>query len=202
VNELWEGKGWIGGWTPKIGDPTPVGWLTVVCYFVACVLAVLVFTKKTASGSPERRFWILFGVLLLGLGINKQLDLQTALTEAGRVFARAGGWYDARHRVQRRVIVLILACGLAFGVYLMALLRRAPLATLLSAFGGVVLFIFVAIRAVSFHHFDGIISSRILGAKMNWLLELGGLAIVSAGALWRIASSTSATHTLKTQAHP
>jgi hypothetical protein len=44
------------------------------------------------------------------LGVNKQLDLQSALTELGRILATDGGWYDSRHRVQR---VFILAVGSA-----------------------------------------------------------------------------------------
>ena len=35
--------------------------------------------------STERRTWWAISALFLALGINKQLDLQSALTEAGRV---------------------------------------------------------------------------------------------------------------------
>jgi hypothetical protein len=38
--------------------------------------------------------------MFVGLGINKQLDLQTALTEFGRVLADNQGWYDKRQVVQ------------------------------------------------------------------------------------------------------
>ncbi len=31
-------NGWIGNWPPGIGDPTPIGWVTVVLYVVAAWL--------------------------------------------------------------------------------------------------------------------------------------------------------------------
>src|SRR6476659_1098397 len=50
--------------------------------------------------SNERRAWLAISVLFLFLGVNKQLDLQTALTEAGRYLAHYKGWYEQRQVVQ------------------------------------------------------------------------------------------------------
>jgi hypothetical protein len=41
---------------------------------------------------------------------------------------------------------------------------------------------FVLVRASSFHRMDELISWRILGLRMNWLLELGGIALIAANA--------------------
>jgi hypothetical protein len=41
---------------------------------------------------------------------------------------------------------------------------------------------FVAIRAASFHHVDILLSAHLAGLKLNWILELGGIAFVAFGA--------------------
>jgi hypothetical protein len=41
---------------------------------------------------------------------------------------------------------------------------------------------FVIIRAASFHHVDALLAARLGGMKWNWILELGGIAAVAAGA--------------------
>jgi hypothetical protein len=46
---------------------------------------------------------------LFALGINKQLDLQTALTELGRVLALSQGWYEQRQVVQFWFIAALAA---------------------------------------------------------------------------------------------
>src|SRR5947208_14886073 len=97
-------------WTPGIGDPTLAGWLTVALYLVAAVLCWRLARQaglKNAVRSRERRTWRAISVLFLALGINKQLDLQTALTEAGRVLAHYQGWYEQRQLVQLAFITLV-----------------------------------------------------------------------------------------------
>jgi len=60
----------------------------------------------------------------LALGINKQLDLQTALTEAGRVLARYQGWYEQRQFVQLVVIALFaMTCLIALCCFGRAILQ-------------------------------------------------------------------------------
>src|SRR5262249_3506116 len=120
-------------WSPGIGDPTIAGWVTVALY---AVVAVSVF--KTLGNVTDRRentLWRAFFLLLVMLGINKQLDLQTALTELGRVLAFAEGWYDQRKTVQVWFIVCVAAVCLALAIVLLVLARRAPLATWMALIG-------------------------------------------------------------------
>ena len=42
---------------------------------------------------------------------------------------------------------------------------------------------FVVIRAASFHHVDAFLAARLGGIKWNWILELGGIAVVAAAAV-------------------
>ena len=71
-------------WRPGIGDPTIGGWITVVLYFAAMASCWVTARNREIE---DRRIWTTISILFLGLGINKQLDLQSALTEAGRVLA-------------------------------------------------------------------------------------------------------------------
>jgi hypothetical protein len=86
-----------GQWRPGIGDPTPLGWATVVAYLAAswaCCRAAAAERRSAHRGrNSTRPFWSSLGLLLLLLGLNKQLDLQSALTAFGRRLAREQGWY-------------------------------------------------------------------------------------------------------------
>jgi hypothetical protein len=63
-----------------IGDPTVAGWLTVILYLVTSV-SCWILARELGTGGMDRRAWRSISILFLFLGINKQLDLQTALTE-------------------------------------------------------------------------------------------------------------------------
>lgn len=187
--------GWIGEWSPEIGDPTAIGWFTVVAYFFACWLAFRAFraaaggasvreTVRHAYGkdaSPHARVGLVWWVIacFLGfLGVNKQLDLQTALTELAKLAAHAGGWYESRRVVQLAFIVLLIAVA---GLVLLVLARfgRPTLGRLRVALVGVVLLaLFVCVRAVSFHHVDILFGTDVHGFRLNWILELSGIGVL------------------------
>jgi hypothetical protein len=178
--------GWIGYWSPGIGDPTVAGWLTVVLYAVAAVACFRV--GRDRGWSLSRREIFIFRVLaitLVALGINKQLDLQTALTELGRIMATDEGWYDERRPVQKAFIELIALTAVAIGVCAVVLLRRTPLPTHVTVLGALGLVAFVFIRASSFHHVDLLLRSSWFGVKLNVAIEMGSILVVTCGAVWR-----------------
>ncbi len=180
-------QGCIGRWSPGIGDPTLVGWFTVFAYF-ATSWAVWRLAKRlraAQSRSYEWRFWQFCAVLLLGLGINKQLDLQSALTELGRVLAKAQGWYEVRRFVQLAFIVFSVAVAGLLWLILSLTLRHAPRATRVALFGLALIGAFVLVRASSFHHVDEMLNAGWLGFELNWLLELGGILTVALGCVMR-----------------
>lgn len=82
-----------GRWEIGIGDPTPLGWITVAAYAAAAVLAWRNVGAARRTAVPHS-FWIALTALMLALGINKQLDLQTWLSQAGRDLAIAQGWWE------------------------------------------------------------------------------------------------------------
>jgi len=72
----------------EVGKLFSQGWFTVGSYFACAILSfILTFTNQHA----DRRsflFWSMIGLLMVILGINKQLDLQSLFTEVGRQVAR------------------------------------------------------------------------------------------------------------------
>ena len=142
-----------GRWTVGIGDPTLLGWVTVAAYAAAALLAWRNVGAARRTAVPHG-FWIALTTLMLALGLNKQLDLQTWLSQAGRDLAIAQGWWEQR-RVVQAVFIALLAAG-AVGVVVWA---RRQWHTLWheyrAAFVGVcVLLFFIVVRAASFHHID------------------------------------------------
>ena len=175
-------RGCIAGqWTPQIGDPDMTGWLTVLSYGATACLALTVWCGL--KGRRGRVFWGVLVVLLAFLAVNKQLDLQTAMTAAGKCLARAQGWYDNRRVVQAVFIAALLA---TVCVSLSAAIRalRGRLSRNLLAVGGLaVLLAFVMVRAVSFHHFDILIGGTSLGVSNNFLFENAGLLLIAVNAV-------------------
>src|SRR5688572_4875781 len=176
--------GLVGTWSPGIGDASFVGWLTVAAYlFTAwrCRTAALRISKRMASlgeARRERLFWLAVALLFALLGLNKQLDLQSLLTEIGRLLARSEGWYEDRRRIQYAFIVIVAAVGLLSAAFMVFLVRRMTRGAKIAAAGAALVTAFVVIRAASFHHFDEFINSKLLGLRANWLLELSGIAVV------------------------
>lgn len=170
-------------WRPGIGDPTIGGWFTVALYFVA-----VWSTWRTAQSlflGREVTIWRSISLMFVALGINKQLDLQSALTEVGRIIALDQGWYGQRQIVQVWFIIGVAAVCILIAGGLLILARRAPLPTWMALVGTTIVLAFVLIRAASFHHIDRFIGDRVLGLKWNWVLEMGGISIVIFASKWR-----------------
>lgn len=168
------------GWTPGIGDPTIYGWVTVAAYAAG---ALCCWLASRRAPSRERRFWLLLTLIMAFLCVNKQLDLQTLLTDAGRVEAKLHGWYAERHRYQ---VTFIFALAVASVIAVLFLLRRASRASgpVRGAIVGLaLLLLFVLVRASSFHKVDLFINLRLGSLRANHLMELGGIALVTAFAL-------------------
>src|SRR5690349_1833450 len=102
-----------------------MGWLTVVLYFYAAYRCFrLAQANKVTLLGGEAGLWWLFALALVALGINKQLDLQTALTEIGRIMAREEGWYGKRRAVQAEFIGVVGLLGLVSSAFLVWVTRR------------------------------------------------------------------------------
>lgn len=174
-------------WSPGIGDPTVLGWATVAVYFITAALAFRVVRHapfpQTTRG-PERRFWVILVVVLCLLGVNKELDLQSALTAVGRCLAQAQGWYDTRRMVQFGFIVTLGSLAVLLALWLLWRLRGTWARSGVPIMGLCMVLGFVMMRAVGFHNFDRMIGVEVMNLRLNGWLELSGPILISVWAIW------------------
>ena len=176
-----------GRWQPAIGDPTLMGWVTVVAYGATALLAFVsarTLRRDRARSAIEgdlSRFWATLALFLLLLGINKQLDLQTLFTQLARDLALAQGWYEERRRYQLTFIGAVVVAGVLGTVGLAFALRRIAAQIWLALVGIGFLVSFVLVRAASFHHVDLLL--RAGHVRLNWVFELTGIGLIALAAL-------------------
>jgi hypothetical protein len=176
-------------WRLGIGDPTLMGWVTVLAYFVTAVICLKVaMSEAKREGkwrSREPLFWVLIFCAMLLLGINKQLDLQTWLTLTVRKISRNQGWYEYRRPVQVLFILFLIICSGVACRFIFALGRKKLRQNGFALMGIIFVACFVIARAASFHHVDLFLKSEVAGVRMNWVLELLGIGLILMNALWR-----------------
>ena len=167
-------------WVPSIGDPTIIGWVTVVVYFI---VAIICFKAAVIPEQEKniKNFWLLLAFFLIALGINKQLDLQILLTQFGKDIAIEQGWYKNRRIVQAGFIVLIGLIGLTTLILLKNIFQNTNSSVKVAIIGCSILFLFIFTRASSFHHMDIFKSLNLADIKIYSVLELGGLLVIGLG---------------------
>ena len=169
-----------GRWTPGIGDPSAWGWITVLIYGGTAGACAVAASKSTVR--RERVLWLLLALGLLGLAVNKQLDLQSGLTAAAWCHAQLAGWYEDRRGVQTAFIAGVAALAVGGATALGWSLRRRFAALWPVVLGACLVLAFVAIRAASFHKIDLAIGQGAFGITVNALFEVGGTLLIAWGA--------------------
>jgi hypothetical protein len=166
------------------------GGLRVAAYLgcaAACALAAS--GERAASRSGARvtpGFWWALAVLLLALGLARDLGLEGDLTQAGRHFARSEGLYPDRRPAQRLAIEVLVAAAAAIGaaglVFRGARWRRYRLPFSVT----VALCCYVLVRAVSLHDVDLLLyDTTIGGVTLGAAIELAVVALLAALAMKR-----------------
>ena len=190
-----DGGGWkarmpLIDWYPHIGDPTVIGWTITVAYFFVAFLCYRAGLAARAAGSDVQKnrnsiVWFGLGAVLLGLGINKQLDLQTLLIHLGRERAKSNDWYGVRREIQLVFVLMLATLGLTFTAVVFWMTRGEWRQYWPILIGVVMVVAFVLIRAASFDHVNYLLSRwRIIGPfKMKYVVEFGGVMIIGLGAL-------------------
>lgn len=182
----------LARWQPVIGDPTWQGWATVLVYLATMGLALAAVGRMgPADGrrTRERIFWLVTALVMAALAVNKQLDLQSALTAAGRCLAQAQGWYDRRRPVQIGFLAGLAVLALVFLGVLLKLLKGSLSRSILPVVGLVFVCAFVLMRATGFHHADRLLGLPVLGLRTNTVLEWTGPLLISLGAVRIFRSS-------------
>ena len=165
------------------GDHTFFGWATVFMYFL-----VSIKTGYKASVANIKKdnsyFWLGLTILLIFLGFNKQLDLQTNLTEWLRAISKMHGWYEQRRGVQFLFVSLmgltIPLILISLRVFLFNSWRRYKLTWI----GIVVLLVFVSVRAASFHHVDLFFYKTIGSLRYYQALEILAIGLIFVGTFY------------------
>lgn len=161
-----------------------MGWVIVFSYYgvaLLCLGAAMVAAKK--PGRPSVGVLVGASLGLVVLGVCKQFNLPSALTEIGRIVLRSAGLMPSRRVIQAILIVLLGVVLLLAGAYLVrrcaqGLRRHLPL--LLCS---VYLCLFVVLRAISLHQYEAILGYTVAGARLNWIGELAGIYGVGAAAV-------------------
>ena len=169
-----------GRWHLGIGDPTFAGWVTVIVYLLV-IYATYRQIAITREAGDSTKFWLILTVVLVFLAINKQLDLQSWLTEEARISAHVNGWYAYRRFIQLAFIAFLGLGMLATLLSLRVLLANSWKVYKITWVGIVLLCTFILMRAASFHHFDIFINTHLLGLKINAILEIGALLLIILG---------------------
>jgi hypothetical protein len=126
----------------------------------------------------HRRLWWCIALMLLLMGINKQLDLQTLITEVGKVLAKRQGWYEQRRAVQVVFIGGVVWGGVFFLLLVWRIFQDALRKNRMALAGLVSLVGFIMIRATSFHGVDRILGLELSRVTLNGSLELIGIAFI------------------------
>ncbi len=174
-------------------DSTFLGWLTTGLYVAAstlCVIAARWPARGRPSPQPARQriagFWILVGVVLFVLAVNKQLDLQTVLTEKLRDMAEGGGWYGKR-RMWQFMFVVMAAAGLTgafWGVH--RLLGRHWRSHRLALAGVALVGAYLLLRIVDIERMGEMTNLPLSATHVRTVVEWAGLLCLAAAA-WRHA---------------
>lgn len=176
----------------KIGDPSLLGWLTVGLYLICltlCCLNLLQSLQATTNRPLLIWFWGGIAILMLFMGFNKQLDLQSWFTAVGRHLATSQGWYADR-RLFQAIFVLVftaLACGV--GTFVLFAFRRVLRQNLLALAGILTLSVFVLVQAASFHHVSFFPKGHLTRMLVHCVLEVGGILLICTAAALNLLNS-------------
>lgn len=153
----------------------PITTVLFVGMALLCIIYGWQSSQRTwAHRGPLQLFYYGQALLLLGLGLDKQLGLLPWLTSYSRLMAMRDGWYYTRRSFQLDLIIGATIAGLLLlGVacWCFRAILRFHWLPLVSAVG---LLTYVAIRAVSLHDVDAVLADRVWGVRWDWLCEVGG----------------------------
>lgn len=177
----------IGAWKPGIGDPSFMGWFTVYSYYLVASLCLLKMISRTLlPGKKAWLFWAFMCLAMIVLGVIKQYNLLSAVTEVWRIIARHGGWMEQRWIIQAAAMILFFVISMIFSAFLYRRsLQFFSVQEKIAAFGLVYLILFVGLRAISLHQFGTVLGWEIWGVHINWIAELFGIYWICFAIFWQ-----------------
>jgi hypothetical protein len=188
IFEVWKSI----NYKPGIYDPSGIGWTITAAYFFAALLCVwtgLAEKKLKMINAKPSNYMLWFGLaaLMSILGINKQLDIiQTLAVLTIRGIEIENGWSESGQlEFQTAFVVLVVMLALLVFIGLFWRIRKSWRQYWLALLGLAFVIGFLAIRTASFNDVDYPLSQwRVIGhLRMKYVVELGGVLMVGAGAL-------------------
>lgn len=175
-------------WNPGWGDADILGVFLTFLYATAALMTSFAAVQVWLYGSQRssRWLWTLAAAYLILLAINKQLDLQTFLTQTGRCIARAQGWYAQRRGMQQLATYAIFAAAAVAGLTLIGTARRGN-GLMIAGLG--LLTTFVALRILSAHHMDALLRTPLFGLGLARVIELSSLLVINYAAATKTPSA-------------
>lgn len=170
-------------WLASIAHANAADWVTVGAYMLAAVMSA-----RSAKSARQRRvhkentFWRITAALLVLLGFNEVLDLQTLLTAVGREHAYVNGWYGDRRMVQYLFVIALLIAAVIAGMTALRLTLRMPAEVRFAMAGLVCIGIFIMLRAATFNQLWAGLFITPLQLNWAWVLEISGILTVAAAA--------------------
>jgi hypothetical protein len=171
--------GFLSEWLSRSGDTTFWSWVITILYAITIFVSVYYVVKIKGKESRDKRFlWICISLFLIGMGINKQLDLQILLTMAGSFIAEHQGWYEYRRVVQKIFTIGILVCVSAAGGLILFRIRTIIRQSIVELSGVAILAFFAIIRVGSINHLNKAIAFEQEKVSHIHGIEFAGIAII------------------------
>jgi uncharacterized MnhB-related membrane protein len=173
----------VGSWRFGADDPTVLGWVTTVTYFLAaflCLRAAFIAPKNFGAFGLATQPWWLFACILIALGVNKELDLQTLLIDVMRSLAKTEGWYSERRIVERAFVMLVILVSALAGWQFVRQYRLFVCKNISTVTGLGMVLLYCLLRTADVAHLE-VLGSNHTSSNFLWPLELSGLALVCFG---------------------
>lgn len=185
------------GWSWKPGDPYLAAYILTGYYLLLAAMSFWlcrrirlqerqVVTESSEISSLKRRYylWMMIALVVLLLGINKQLDLQSLIPYLGRLVFLKLGIYGIRRPVQAIFFVAIFFVSVV-GLALVFRRVRIPSRPALLAWLGLFLQCgFVLFRAATINHLEWRLWTAIRAHSLNIVIETIGLVVINAALVW------------------
>lgn len=179
----------VAAWQPSVGDPTLMGWVIAGCYLLAGFGCLRCWHRRNrlVLSVDARRFghyWVLLGVMMLLMGLNKQLDMQVLLHDLARKVVDQYGFAGSKRQFKNGFIGLLAVLFAVWLGRLVVLMSGLWVRVWLSGVGVFVLLAFVLSRAVSVYIVKLPLGESIIGGvRYNHVFELIGVVAIGLGSM-------------------
>ena len=191
------------GWQPGFGDNDLVGWMITLSYFLVALLCTAAFRDEARSYRVTKRlqrpaFWLILTALLVLLGFNKQLDLQTWVQSTGDNLVVSGGLEDHRWGIKLLSLLTLALAGAGVSMAMLLYIGRQWRLYLLTFVGLLYLGVFVVLRAADSLPVLNDINQRYY-ESIHLALELPGVLMIGVSAARAVYRETRRFKTAQTR---